>query len=475
MKVYLINMPFFEQEYTKFSEKWEYIEDEYLGIGIVQKILEDEGCEVFVNKHNCISAMIQTVWETDPDCVMISIMQTSAGLTYKFVTKLRESGWNKNIFIGGWFVKMAWREILKKGWPIDYACYCDAEEVLKEWLSDSGKCIAGIATTENYDFHDKSGVEIVRNKNVWPENYSFSSRIDGRNTYCIETSRGCPHSRCTFCSQSCGNMIQNKWRPLPTNLIRKQIIELHEKYGACRFSTADDDLLGFESQAEARAKELHELFQSLPFRAAFSASISVRSAANGEILDWLQDAGAEQLCLGFESADENQLKRYGKQQVLEENYAAAREIRKRQIPVLPGLITFDPFATRETVRKNLNFLFDELEHYDLGKLTKRLHLLTGTPIIKMVERAGLLTGDYLYYDYRFQDEDAAKLFDSFNRYTNKVKECQKEANNHKLQHDKDIGIHHRRVAEKILSGEEWEGFAQEEISKMMSEVKIKNL
>ena len=38
MKVYLINMPFFEQEYTKFSEKWEYIEDEYLGIEIVQII-----------------------------------------------------------------------------------------------------------------------------------------------------------------------------------------------------------------------------------------------------------------------------------------------------------------------------------------------------------------------------------------------------------------------------------------------------
>ena len=78
MKVYLINMPFFEQEYTKFSEKWEYIEDEYLGIEIVQKILEDEGCDVIVNKHNSIDSMIQAILETNPDCIMNSVMQNAA-------------------------------------------------------------------------------------------------------------------------------------------------------------------------------------------------------------------------------------------------------------------------------------------------------------------------------------------------------------------------------------------------------------
>lgn len=470
MKVYLINMPFFEQEYTKFSEKWEYIEDEYLGIGIVQQILEDEKCEVIVNQDNNIKSMISVVFEENPDCIMISVMQTSARLTYEFVKTLREQGWRRDIFIGGWFAKMAWREILNNGWPIDYICYCNAESVLSEWIADKNKCIPGIATRDKYSFHDKFGIEKLRDKNVWPKNFTNPSRISGRNTYCIETSRGCPHSHCTFCSQSCGNVLHNKWQPLNTDLVKKQLIELHNRYGVVRFSTTDDDLLGFEWQAEARAKELYEVFKSLPFKATFSASISVRSATNGNILDLLLDAGLEQLCLGFESADEIQLRRYGKQQTLEENYIAANEVKKRNIPILPGLITFDPFATRETVTKNLNFLFEELNHYDLGKLTKKLHLLTGTPIIKMVEKAGLLTGDYLYYDYVFSNNDVAKLYKDFCEYTDIVKNSQRNANKRKMQHDKTIGMHHKRVAEKILCDSNWKEFAEHEIQKIIAKL-----
>lgn len=467
MQIYLINMPFFQQEYTKFSEKWEYIEDEYLGIEIVQQILEDEGCNVTVNKENSMELMIDNALEINPDCIIISVMQTSARLTYKFITELRKKGYDKEIFIGGWFAKMAWREIFRNDWPVDYVCYGDAELVLKSWITNKNKFIIGIATKENYDFHDKYGMKILRENNNWSECYSGASRISGRNTYCIETSRGCPHSRCTFCSQSCGNIIQNKWQPLKMELVKQQIMDIHNKYGICRFSTTDDDLLGFDYQAENRARELNILLKSLPFRVTFSASISVRSATNGKILDYLQDAGLEQLCLGFESADENQLKRYGKQQSLEENYIAAKEIRKRNIPILPGLITFDPFASKESVKKNLLFLFEELEHYDLGKLTKKLHLLTGSPIVKLVERAGLLTGDYLYYDYVFQSDEVARLYNAFNRYTNMVKECQKRANARHLQHNKKIGEHHRKVAERILVDENWTEFAQEEIKRIM--------
>ena len=61
MKIYLINMPFYEQEYTKFTEKWEYIEDEYVGINIVQTILEENDCEVILNKENSIIGMINEV------------------------------------------------------------------------------------------------------------------------------------------------------------------------------------------------------------------------------------------------------------------------------------------------------------------------------------------------------------------------------------------------------------------------------
>lgn len=471
MRIYLIKMPFFEQEYTKFSEKWKYIEDEYIGIGIVQKILEENRCDVIVNKANSVKDMVETTHKTNPDIIMISVMQTSARLTYNFVKEIRKSGWHGKIFVGGWFAKMAWREIFLNNWEVDYVCYCDAEMVLADWISNPEKCILGIATKENYSYHDKIRIETIRKENCWPVHYVESSRIVGRNTYCIETSRGCPHSFCTFCSQSCGNIIQDKWRPLSLDIIEKQILDLHNIFGAKRFSTADDDLLGPLENAEKRAKELHDLFVSLPFNVTFSASISVKAATNGKILDLLLDAGLEQLCIGFESADEKQLKRYGKQQSLEDNFIAAHQVSSRAIPMLPGLITFDPFATKETVEKNLCFLFEDLKHYDLGKLTKKLHILTGTPMVKMVRDAGLLKGDYLYYDYEFQNQEALRLFKDFSTYTNMVKDLQKEANYRKMQHNIEIGMHHKIVAEAILNGQRWREIAQIEIDKMIQEMR----
>lgn len=466
MRIYLINMPFFEQEYTKFSEKWEYIENEYIGVSIVQKILEDEGCELIINQENSIASMIQKIQECHADTVMISLMQTSARLTYMLVCQLRHQGWNGVIFLGGWFIKMAWREIFKNNWDVDYVCYCDAEDVLRDWVRNPSGAKIGIADKENYDFHDKITIEQIREISRFPDDYVFPCRVSGRRTYCIETSRGCPHSNCTFCSQSCGNVMKNKWKPVPLELIRKQILEIHNQYGIVRFSTSDDDMLGPQIIAEERAKEIRSMLHSLPFKITFSTSISVRSATNGIVLDYLVDAGLEQLCVGFESADEIQLKRYGKQHSLEENYIAAEKITQRNIPLLPGLITFDPFATPETVSKNLNFLFNNLGHYDLGKLTKKLHILTGTPIQKMVEKAGLLTGDYLYYDYRFQNKEAELLYKQFCEYTDMVKDIQRVADKSNLKIRFRIGQYHRKIAERILAGQNWRYTVNNEIEKM---------
>jgi hypothetical protein len=233
-------------------------------------------------------------------------------------------------------------------------------------------------------------------------------------------------------------------------------------------------MLGFAEAAEQRAYEIRKMILSLPFKITFSTSISVKSATNGRILDYLSEAGLEQLCVGFESVDEMQLKRYGKQQTLEENYMAADEITRRGIPILPGLITFDPFATKDTISKNLNFLFDKLHHYNIGKLTKRLHVLTGTPIVEMVRRAGLLTGDYLYYDYNFQNQDVELLYRKFQEYSKMVQGIQKRVDRGSLQLQKLIGQYHKNVAIKILEGVEWKEYAIlqiKTIEKILEEVK----
>lgn len=470
MKIYLINMPFYEQEYTKFTDKWEYIEDEYLGIGIVEAILESNSCEVVVNNESSTVRMVERINQLLPDVVMVSVMQTSARSTFEFVSRLRNSYFTGKVFIGGWFAKMAWKQIFYNNWPVDYVCYMDAEECLIDWIKDINGNHIGIATYENYNKQVAYKDGDTRITGGWPRNYVKAKRISGRRTYSIETSRGCPHSRCTFCSQSCGNNIKNKWQPLSLDIVKKQIMELNSLYGAKRFAISDDDLLGPVEFAEKRSIEIKKMIKELPFEITFSATLSVRAVKNGMILDNLMEVGLEQLCVGFESADEEQLKRYGKQQSIEENYLAAEQITSRSINILPGLITFDPFATRNTIKKNFNFLFDVLHHYDLGKLTKRLHILTGTPMERLVKKEGLLTGDYLYYDYKFKNIEVEKLYLDFQSYTNMVKEYQKKINGLGREMEIDIGNHHRNVAISIISGDEWQKIADNEIFEIQKKI-----
>ena len=150
MKIYLLNMPFYEQEYTEFSKKWQYIEDEYIGIGIVEAILKKNACQVTKNQSKNISNMIDEVLSLNVDCVMISAMQNSANKTYEFVQGLRAKGFSGIIFIGGWFAKLSWEEIFDNGWPVDYVCYVDAEGTLEAWLKNPNQEIEGIANPSNY-------------------------------------------------------------------------------------------------------------------------------------------------------------------------------------------------------------------------------------------------------------------------------------------------------------------------------------
>ena len=470
MKTYLINMPFCEQEYTKFSEKWDYIEDEYSGINIVHALLLKHDVAVTRCNRTCLTDMIEDIMTDKYDVVMVSVMQTSARLTYEFVNRLRECGYKGIIFLGGWFPKLSWKLIFAKNWDVDYVCYVDAENVLPLWLKNPKQDIIGIVTKKNYLNQIRLTKAQIRDTNAWPKNYCSPLREPGRKTYRLETSRGCPHASCTFCSLSCANVVKDKWKPLPISIITEEIVRIHDKYGVSRFSLTDDDMLGPIEGAEKRAKEIHDAIKRLKFDITFSGSISVRAATNCKVLDYLVDAGLEQLGIGFESADEEQLKRYNKQQSLEENYIAARNIVERKINLIPGLITFDPFATTDTIKKNFDFLFNHLYHYDLGKLTKKLYVITGTPIAKLVERHNLLTGDYLNYEYKFMYDETDRLYKAFQRYTNLVKDVQIEINKRGLAFDKSIGSHHKNVAERILSMEEWESYAEKEINEMKKQM-----
>jgi radical SAM superfamily enzyme YgiQ (UPF0313 family) len=452
VRAILINVPAESQEYIRFEKKWDYIEDEYLGINIVEAIFDQCGFEVTNLNSNNLSVLVQQCMVLNPEIIGLSIMQTAAINALSLVKKLRESGYKNTIIIGGWFVKNAWREIYQHKWPIDTIFYADAEDHLAEWLDDfkqgTSKKYNGILNTK-----DERIEEPINSQ--WPSNYILPTRKANRSVYRIETSRGCPNSCCAFCSLACKESSKRIWKPISWDLVMSEIERLSKEYNVKKFSFTDDELLGPRQGALQRAKELRDELKRRNLNINFSASIAVNTATN-DVLNYLQDAGLEQLGLGFESADEKQLRRYRKPQTLRQNFEVAELIRLKNIKLIPGLITFDPFADRQAVRNNLSFLYHDLNHFDLSKLTKRLHLVTGTPIVEDVRKAGLLKQDYLNYDYAFQYDDTLSLYQEFEAYTQMISPYQLMAKENKdLILQEDLNQLQKKVAFLILDQGTW--------------------
>ena len=210
-------------------------------------------------------------------------------------------------------------------------------------------------------------------------------------------------------------------KAFPLENVYNQLVELNQKYNCNSFSFVDDDILGPLHTAEERAIELTSMLKSLPFPVTYNCSISVKCALNEKILSLLKDSGLRQLGIGFESVDEAQLRRYNKVQSVDDNFIAARNISNLRINLIPGLITFDPYSTPETVHKNLLFLFDHLNHFEIGKLTKRLHLIPGTPIVTKIKRDNLLVGNNLKPDYIFLHPEMHEIYKNFQIYTEMLK------------------------------------------------------
>ncbi|MGL4402806.1 MAG: B12-binding domain-containing radical SAM protein [Fusobacteriaceae bacterium] len=457
MELALINMPCDQQEYIKFDKKWDFIDEEYLGINIIQTISENLGIDVFRYQENTsFESFKKELFFKKIKLIVISIMQTSAKNALSFIKEVKEKNPEIKIIIGGWFVKNAWKDIFEEGWPVDAACITDAEGVFDIWLSRYFKNekteVSGIVTKDNY-FTYISNFEENFTWGKWPKVIYMPKRLADKGVYGIETSRGCSHSSCSFCSLSCITNYKKYWTPRCLSEAADEIEYLNKVYGAKKFTIIDDDFLGPPKQSKKRALEFFQEIKKRNLNIEFSASVSVLTAIQEECLDILKEAGLKQLCIGFESVDDEQLKRYRKMQKKEDNYLAAQLLRKKNINLVPGLITFDAFATPKTVERNISFLFDQLEHFELSKLTKKVHVVTGTPIAESLKEQGILEGNYLNYKYKFQNKDTGRIYEEFQEYTKAVADIQIKLRNSSQK--KSLQKLHKKYVKKILKLQPW--------------------
>ncbi len=234
----------------------------------------------------------------------------------------------------------------------------------------------------------------------------------------ISTSRGCV-ARCTFCSAPhAGNKIQpgKGWRGRSPGSVLDELTYLVDKY---QFRTYDFIDSTFEDPdgrriGKGRIREIANGILDRNLDIYYNVCMRAENWSDGDsdLLRLLFESGLEKVNVGIESGTAEELALWQKRASVSDNERIIRLLREHGIYLAMGFIQFHPYSTVDTLQRNAEFLRRNSGH-NLRRLTERLEIYPGTPLIKTMEADNLLYEDYWqslnHYGYRYKDEGVAAL------------------------------------------------------------------
>lgn len=268
--------------------------------------------------------------------------------------------------------------------------------------------IPGIATKENPEYEKRQLISDLDSLPFMARD-TLDERIKGLDQSLIDQfelrifcGRGCFGS-CTFCANyTFANLCQGeRCRQRSVDNLVEEMEMLHQKYGVVRFSFWDDNFLPIGQEGLNKAKSIQKAFQKLSFCPVFGIQTRVDTITE-EIIDILQRAGLQNVYLGVENINENELRILGKQVSPEQIKNALRILyqygysyqSESPYRLRIGYIAFTPYSTVQSIKDNLKFINEF--RIPINKLMKNLLVFHGTPIKTLVQRDGLMGENFAW-------------------------------------------------------------------------------
>ena len=232
----------------------------------------------------------------------------------------------------------------------------------------------------------------------------------------IETSRGCFHAQCTFCStpvfRGASHEPMAVTRPVP--LVVDEIRALVADRGLRRFIFEDDFFAAPTSAGIERLEELSDAILRLDTPIEFSMVLR-SDALNDQSVDvfrGLRSAGLRLIYLGVESFSDSDLAFYNKGITLEQTLTGIDTAQKLGYAMdvaapsrlKPGLLPFHPYTMLEDIATQSSYL----HRYAITpiKMLAEVELYPGTPLHAAARADGLLQpgtrSGFRYKDARAQ-------------------------------------------------------------------------
>jgi anaerobic magnesium-protoporphyrin IX monomethyl ester cyclase len=238
----------------------------------------------------------------------------------------------------------------------------------------------------------------------------------------VSTSRGCV-ARCAFCSAPhAGNKVQagKLWRGRSARSVVDELTHLVRTY---QFRTYDFVDSTFEDPdggriGKARIREIATGILDRKLDVYYNVCMRAENWSDDDsgLLKLLVDSGLEKANVGIESGTVDELLLWQKRATVADNERMIRLLREHGIYLAMGFIQFHPYSTLDSLKGNADFLRRNAGH-NLRRLTERLEIYPGTPLLERMERDGLMDESYEislnHYGYHFKDDDVARLAKHF--------------------------------------------------------------
>lgn len=196
----------------------------------------------------------------------------------------------------------------------------------------------------------------------------------------ILTTLGCPFD-CVFCTTPFIFGSKIIYRKIPH--IISEIKNLHTKFGANRIWINDDLFLNPSPKSHIRALEFAKAFSKISNNLKFRPLCRPDSfKKNPGIIELLSSYGMDIVFIGFESGDNNTLnylKKHTNTKISKNTYI---QLQKAGIKTQIGFIMFTPNATINSLRRNVDFLYDIDQLYRIFPTTRTIQGFPGTKLWK---------------------------------------------------------------------------------------------
>lgn len=391
------------------------LRQEELGLAFIAAYLRNHGFPVEVRAYAVESFNCNIILQSKPNLIGAVVYDVNKVAVLDVFAQIRSTDNTAVLCVGGHCPTMSPASILQESINVDVAVVGEGEKTFAELAESLCKGlplsrVKGIVfRTKNGLFHTDARPDLLDMREI-----PFPSRdlLDQFNSVVaqISTSRGC----CAHCSFCITGQSRRRWIGRSPEEIADEIELLYRKRGIRAFNIID---CSFEDPGVNRQRLEKFSRQIIDRHLQISYYVQMRassySSLDDRLMHLLLSSGLSSVCLGLESGNNEDLTLYNKQTTVSEMKQAYAFFKAYDLNIDPGFINFNPYTSIETLKRNLEFLYERGLCANASYLLKPCRIYRNTSLYEKIQKDNLIDPT-MPLGYTFAEKRVENLFEFLN-------------------------------------------------------------